>query len=162
MTITILIVALIAERLTEVTTLVASVYTRMRLIEEASVGVDTIDAEEPSAGSHTDWTIEVLNLQEAAILTVAQHPAKIIVAEIESIVVVVDSPLVTINHIVECVAERVDEIVVNLIYVVVLTVVQSKLVSHLIGEIESLFADAAAAHASPACIANYGQHRKKR
>jgi hypothetical protein len=96
------------------------------------ISVDIVDAEKPSTCSHSNRAIEIVQVHETTILTVSQHPAKVIIAKVQSIVVIIDSPLITVYHIIHCVAERVDEIVIDLIYIFVLAVVQSQFISHLV------------------------------
>jgi hypothetical protein len=145
-----------------VAAVVAAIHFRLRHVEQAVVGVYIIYTEVPFACRYVYGAIEILQIHEPAILTIAEHVAEVVVAQIESIIIVLDSPLVTIDNIVERVAQRIDEVEVYLVYIFILTIAQSQLISHLVGEVESFFTNSAVAHACPACVAHHGYHRKQR
>jgi hypothetical protein len=67
-------------------------------VEEIPIGVVDINAEGPTCSGDIDRTIEIVGLQESAILRIRQHPTKIVVANIQLIIIVVGSPCVT-HHI---------------------------------------------------------------
>ena len=62
---------------------------RLAEIEMMDIGIDQINAQLPTALMRTIRPIEMLSLQESAILRTAENPTQIIVTDIQTIVITV-------------------------------------------------------------------------
>ena len=125
---------------------ISPVMVRLAVIEERAVGVVDVHPEAPSSACKIDRTVKVLGVQEPAVLRFAQYPAKVIVADIQRFVVIVQCPFGSIGYVFHNVAYGVYEVVVDFIHVVVLQSAQAQFVGHLVGEESRFFAHLAHTH----------------
>ena len=119
---TILVEADIIPVMACMSTYVALIVMRLWEVEVIEVSVVYVYTECPIIACHVDGAIEVVDVQHAAVLTGAEHPTQIIVTHVEQVVVIVQCPCKAIEHIVHNVVYVVDEVVVYLIHIVVLSV----------------------------------------
>lgn len=99
-------------------------------VEECTIAIDRMDAESPASARAVDGAIEILQAQEACILTGIEHIAKILIAVVEQTVVVAQSIRISIHHIIHDIVDGIDEVEVDLIAVIILHRSQVKLISH--------------------------------
>ena len=71
------------------------------VVEVRTVGVVRIDSESPISTRVIDGAEEVLYLEESPVLTATEHVAKIVVAHIKQIVIVVDGIVVAEDYVVD-------------------------------------------------------------
>ena len=116
------------------------------IIVVVAVGVAGIDTHTPSVPVHIQRTVEVVALDEAAVLPAAKHIHEVFVAHIEQIVVVVDGVVVAVRHIVDNFVDLVEEVEVYLIHVFILAVAEAQFVAHTVGKETCLAADIGQAH----------------
>lgn len=126
-------------------------------VEMIVIRISNVDAEVPPSTTGIDGAIEIIGSQEATVLRVAQHPAQIIIAHIQRLVIVVQCPLITAHHLVHQVAYRGDKVIVYLVSIVVLSGIHVQLMRHFIGQEASLFPNPAIAHRRHTCAA-HGNH----
>ena len=131
------------------------------IIVVVAVGVAGIDTHTPSVPVHIQRTVEVVALDEAAVLPAAKHIHEVFVAHIEQIVVVVDGVVVAVRHIVDDFVDLVEEVEVYLIHIFILAVAESKLVSHTVSEESCFTADVHNTHCCPTVDVNSCQGYKK-
>ena len=86
-------------------------------------------------------TEEVIAIDKLTILTTTQHIHQILITYIEQIVVIVNSIIITIYHIIYHLIHLVEKVKVYLVHILILTVVKSQFVSHTIGKETSLATD---------------------
>lgn len=91
-----------------------------------------INTEVPIVSTRIDRAIEILCPQKAAVLRVAHYVAQIIVSYVEGLIIIIQCPFISANHIIHNIAYRIDEIVIDLIRIIVLIGVHIQLISHLI------------------------------
>lgn len=118
------------------------------------VGIGDVDAEMPTITTGVDGSIEVVGLYEAAVLAAAQHPAQVVIAHIQEVIVTVERPFFATQHIVHQIAYTGDEVIVDFIHIVVLLGVQVQFISHFIGKEAGLLTYFAITHSVRACAAN--------
>ena len=115
---------------TAVTTNVTVVVRGDVVIEVGTIGIDAIDAETPRVIQQVERTIEIIASKETTILTGAKDIIHVLVAEVEQVVVIVDSIVEAIHYVVDDFVDVVQEVEVDLIDIVVLTVGKTKFVTH--------------------------------
>ena len=115
-------------------------------IEQAAIRIIDINPETPSSSGDINGTIEILSSQESAVLRIAQHPTKIIVANIQRFIVIIQCPLITPYYIIHNITKRINEIIVNLIHVIILGIIQVQFVCHLISKETCLLTYLAGTH----------------
>lgn len=116
-----------------------------------------IDAECPATCCGVDWTEEIVQTHEDAVLCSVEDVTQIFVAVVEIVVVRVDGIRVAIHHIVHQVICLVDEVVVDLKAVFVLSRGELQLVSHAVGEETCCLTNACIAHCH---YAHQGEQRQ--
>ena len=115
-------------------------------IEVVAVGVAVPDTHAPCVSCHIYRTVEVVAIDKPAVLAAAENIHEVFVAHVEQIVVVVDGIVVAIHHIVDYLIHLIQEVKVDFIYVVVLTVRESQFVSHTVGKEARLATDVGQTH----------------
>lgn len=121
--------------------------------EMVMVGVRDVDTEIPMVATGVDRPVEIVGTYEAAILAAAQHPTEIVVAYIQIVIITVERPFISPQHIVHHIAHGGNEVIIDFIDIVVLLVTQIQLVCHLIGKETGLLTYSAIAHSFCAGIA---------
>lgn len=91
-------------------------------VEVVAIVVTVPDTHSPRVTYHIYRTVEVVAVDKSTILTATKHIHEVFVAHIEQVVVVVYSIVVSIYYIVDYVVHLIQEVKVNFIHVVVLTV----------------------------------------
>lgn len=132
---------------------ISAVVIGTREVEMVVVGIVDVYPEVPTVSTGIDGPVEVIGLYEAGILAAAQHPAKVVIAYIEVVVVAIERPLFASHHIVHQIAYAGNEVVVDFIYIVVLLSVEIQLIGHLIGEEKGFLTYFAITHSFRACAA---------
>lgn len=125
---------------------IGAIMVRPRKIEMVAVGVGDVDAERPASTVYIHRTVEVGRLHKPPELTVAQHPAQVVVAHVQIVVIAVQGPLFAPKHVVHQVSDAGDEVVVYLVHIVVLLRIELQFVGHLVRKEKSFLADLAVAH----------------
>lgn len=125
---------------------IGAIMVRPREIEMVVVGVGDVDAERPASTVYIYRTVEVGRLHEPAELTVAQHPAQVVVAHVQIVVIAVQGPLFASKHVVHQISDAGDKVVVYLVHIVVLLCIEIQFVGHLVRKEKSFLAHFAVAH----------------
>lgn len=125
---------------------IGAIMVRPREIEMVAVGVGDVDAERPASTVYIHRTVEVGRLHEPAELTVAQHPAQVVVTHIQIVVIAVQGPLFAPKHVVHQISDAGDEVVVYLVHIVVLLRIELQFVGHLVRKEKGFLAHLAVAH----------------
>lgn len=133
--------------------IVRAIVIRTGEIEVVMVVIGHVNPEVPTVSAGINRPVEVFGLHETPILAVAQHPAKVVIAHVEVIVVAVERPLFAPQHIVHQVAHAGNEVVIDFIHIVVLLSVEVQLVGHFIGEETGFLTYSAITHSFRACAA---------
>lgn len=71
------------------------------VVEVVTVGIMCPDAHSPRAVHHIKGTVEVVAVHEPAVLVITEHIHKVLVAHVEQVVVIVDSVVISIHHVVD-------------------------------------------------------------
>lgn len=91
-------------------------------VEVVAVAVTIPDTHSPRTTYHIYRTVEVVTVDESTVLTATEHIHEVFVAHIEQVVVIVNSIVVSIYYIVYYLVHLIQEVKVDFIHVVVLTV----------------------------------------
>ena len=91
-------------------------------VEVVAVVVTVPDTHSPRTTYHIYRTVEVVTVDESTVLTATEHIHEVFIANIEQIVVIVNSIVVSIYYIVYYLVHLIQEVKVDFIHVVVLTV----------------------------------------
>jgi hypothetical protein len=100
----------------------------------------------PSATYQMYGAEEVVAIHKPTVLTAAKHIHQIFVAHIEQIVIIVDGIIVSIHHIVEHLIHLIEEVKVDLVHILILTIRESELICHTITEEAGLATDIRQTH----------------
>ena len=104
------------------------------VIEVVTVVVALVDAEDEVRTGVIEGTIEVLPFQEPLELAATEHIAKVLVADVKQIIVVVDCVVVAKDHVVDDFVDVPEKVVVDLIDINPLLAGQIQFVTHPVGE----------------------------
>ena len=115
-------------------------------VEVVAVGIAVPDAHPPRVTYHIYGTVEVVALHKLAVLTVAEHIHEVFVAHVEQVVVIVDGIVISVYHIVYHLIHLIEEVEVDFIHIVVLTVREPQLMSHTVGKEACLATDIGQTH----------------
>jgi len=99
-------------------------------VEVVAVGIAIPDTHTPRVTYHIYGAVEVVALHKPAVLAVAEHIHEVFVAHVEQVVVIVDGIVVSVHHIVYHLIHLIEEVEVDFIHIVVLTVRESEFMSH--------------------------------
>lgn len=124
-----------------VSTTIGVIVHRYTKVEIVAICITCIDTHPPSAIYHIDRTIEIVAIDKSAVLTVTEHIHKVLIAHIEQIVIIVNGIVIAIHYIVNHLVHLIEEIKINLIYIIVLAVTESKFMSHTVGKEACLTTD---------------------
>lgn len=91
-------------------------------VEVVAVVVTIPDTHSPRTTYHIYRTVEVVAIDESTVLTTTEHIHEVFVAHIEQVVIIVNSIVVSIYYIVYYLVHLIQEVKVDFIHVVVLTV----------------------------------------
>ena len=91
-------------------------------VEVVAVVVTIPDTHSPRTTYHIYRTVEVVAVDESTVLTATEHIHEVFVAHIEQVVIIVNSIVVSIYYIVYYLVHLIQEVKVDFIHVVVLTV----------------------------------------
>ena len=91
-------------------------------VEVVAVVVTIPDTHSPRTTYHIYRTVEVVTVDESTVLTATEHIHEVFVAHIEQVVIIVNSIVVSIYYIVDYLVHLIQEVKVDFIHVVVLTV----------------------------------------
>lgn len=91
-------------------------------VEVVAVVVTVPDTHSPRTTYHIYRTVEVVAIDESTVLTATEHIHEVFVAHIEQVVIIVNSIVVSIYYIVYYLVHLIQEVKVDFIHVVVLTV----------------------------------------
>jgi len=91
-------------------------------VEVVAVVVTIPDTHSPRTTYHIYRTVEVVAIDESTVLTATEHIHEVFVAHIEQVVIIVNSIIVSIYNIVDYLVHLIQEVKVDFIHVVVLTV----------------------------------------
>lgn len=130
---------------------ITPVMIRLIKIEMIVIGISDIYPERPLAPARVDRTIEIIRLQEAPVLGLVQYIPQVIVPEIQGGIILLHGPVVPTYHIIHHIPYRIDKIVIDLIYIVVLGMAQVQFIAHLICQETCLFSHLAHAHCGGSC-----------
>ena len=111
------------------------------VVEVRAVGVVRIDSESPISARVIDGAEEVLYLEESPVLTATEHVAKIVVAHVKQVVVVVDGIVIAEDYVVDDFVDIPEVVVVNLENVLKLSTAESEFVAHAVAQEACLPAD---------------------
>ncbi len=130
---------------------VTLVMIRFIKIEMTVIGIRDIYPERPLAPAGIDRTIEIIRLQEPAVLGLVEYIPQIIVPEIQRSIIFLHGPVVSTHHIIHHIPYGIDKVIVDLVYVVVLSIAQVQLIPHLICQETCLFSHLAHTHRGGSC-----------
>lgn len=122
---------------------------RLAEIEMMDIGIDQINAQLPTALMRTIRPIEMLSLQESAILRTAENPTQIIVTDIQTIVITVQRTTITIHYFHPQRSYMRQKVVVYFIHIIVLLRTESQFVSHPVGQETDITTQICAAPSGP-------------
>lgn len=91
-------------------------------VEVVAVVVTIPDTHSPRTTYHIYRTVEVVTVDESTVLTATEHIHEVFVAHIKQVVIIVNSIVVSIYYIVYYLVHLIQEVKVDFIHVVVLTV----------------------------------------
>lgn len=109
---------------------VSSVMIRLGIIIETYIRIDDINPEIPAVSRSKNRPVEILHSQKPYILAAGQHPAEIVIAQVEHIVIVFQRPGISGDHIVHEVTDIINEIKIDLIDILHLPGRQVQFVCH--------------------------------
>lgn len=130
---------------------ITPVMIRFIKIEMVVIGISDIYPEKPLAPARVDRTIEIIRLQETSVLGLVQYISQVIVPEIQRGIIFFHGPVISTYHIIHHIPYRIDKIVVDLIYIVVLGIAQIQFIPHLICQETCLFSHLTHAHRGGSC-----------
>src|SRR5574344_1997466 len=100
--------------------IISIIATRSAIIILVHIGVTEINAQFPSTRSLIDRAREIFQIQETVVLHCTKHIAHIIVADIKSIIILVESPAFSPQRIVHYIAYGIKEIVIDFVNIIYL------------------------------------------
>lgn len=127
---------------------ISTVMIRHTKIKQAMVRVIDVNPETPFPSGYINRSIEILGTQKPAILCIAQYPAKIVVTDIQSFIIIIQCPFVTTCYVIHYITDRINKVVINLIRIIILLCTQAQFIRHLIGKKTCLLTYLAGAHSS--------------
>ena len=127
---------------------ISTVMIRHTKIEQATVRVIDVHPETPFPSGYINRPIEILGTEKPAILRITQYPAKIVVTDIQSFIIIIQCPFVTTCYVIHYITDRINKVVINLIRVIILLSTQTQFIRHLIGKKTCLLTYLAGAHSS--------------
>lgn len=84
---------------------ISTVMVRYTKIKQATVRIIDINPETPFSSGYINRPIEIVSTEKPAILCIAQYPAEIIVTNIQSFIIIIQSPLVTTRYIIHYITD---------------------------------------------------------
>ena len=127
---------------------ISTVMIRHTKIEQATVRVIDVHPETPFPSGYINRPIEILGTEKPTILRITQYPAKIIVTDIQSFIIIIQCPFVTTCYVIHYITDRINKVVINLIRIIILLCTQTQFIRHLIGKKTCLLTYLAGAHSS--------------
>ena len=127
---------------------ISTVMIRHTKIEQATVRVIDVHPETPFPSGYINRPIEILGTEKPAILRITQYPAKIVVTDIQSFIIIIQCPFVTTCYVIHYITDRINKVVINLIRIIILLCTQTQFIRHLIGKKTCLLTYLAGAHSS--------------
>ena len=127
---------------------ISTVMIRHTKIEQATVRVIDVHPETPFPSGYINRPIEILGTEKPTILCIAQYPAKIVVTDIQSFIIIIQCPFVTTCYVIHYITDRINKVVINLIRIIILLCTQTQFIRHLIGKKTCLLTYLAGAHSS--------------
>ena len=79
---------------------ISTVMIRHTKIEQATVRVIDVNPETPFPSGYINRPIEILGTEKPAILRITQYPAKIVVTDIQSFIIIIQCPFVTTCYVI--------------------------------------------------------------
>ena len=113
---------------------ISTVMIRHTKIEQATVRVIDVHPETPFPSGYINRPIEILGTEKPTILCIAQYPAKIVVTDIQSFIIIIQCPFVTTCYVIHYITDRINKVVINLIRIIILLCTQTQFIRHLIGK----------------------------
>ena len=123
-------------------------------VEMVMIGIRDVNTEVPTIATGINRPVEILGLHKAVVLATTQHPAEVIIAHIQIVIIAVERPFISKQHIIHHIAYTGDEVIIDFIYIIVLLGVQVQFISHLIGEETGFLTYFAITHSVRARAAN--------
>lgn len=99
---------------------ICPVMIRYAEVEQAGIRIIDINPEVPASSIDIQRSVEIISTQESTVLRFTEYPTKVIVANIQRFVIVVHRPFFTSHYIIHNVTDRVDEIIIYLISIIIL------------------------------------------
>ena len=127
---------------------VGAIMMRTRIVKMVRIGISDINPERPAPTAHINRAEEVGSLHETGVLPATQHPTQIVIAHIQIIIVTVQRPFLTPQHIIHQITHTGNEVIINFIHIVILCCIQVQFISHLIRKETRLFTYSTVAHRS--------------
>lgn len=127
---------------------ISTVMIRHTKIEQATVRVIDVNPETPFPSGYINRPIEILGTEKPTILRITQYPAKIVVTDIQSFIIIIQCPFVTTCYVIHYITDRINKVVINLIRIIILLCTQTQFIRHLIGKKTCLLTYLAGAHSS--------------
>lgn len=127
---------------------ISTVMIRHTKIEQATVRVIDVHPETPFPSGYINRPIEILGTEKPTILRITQYPAKIVVTDIQSFIIIIQCPFVTTCYVIHYITDRINKVVINLIRIIILLCTQTQFIRHLIGKKTCLLTYLAGAHSS--------------
>ena len=129
-------------------------------VEVITVTIAVPYAHAPRIPYHIYRTIEIVALHKPTVLAATEHIHEVLITHIEQIVVVVDCIIVSIYHVVYHLVHLIQEVKVDFIHVIVLTVRESQLMSHTVSKEACLTTHVGQVHRGITLCANSCQSHK--
>ena len=127
---------------------ISTVMIRHTKIEQATVRVIDVHPETPFPSGYINRPIEILGTEKPTILRITQYPAKIVVTDIQSFIIIIQCPFITTCYVIHYITDRINKVVINLIRIIILLCTQTQFIRHLIGKKTCLLTYLAGAHSS--------------
>ena len=127
---------------------ISTVMIRHTKIEQATVRVIDVNPETPFPSGYINRPIEILGTEKPTILRITQYPAKIVVTDIQSFIIIIQCPFVTTCYVIHYITDRINKVVINLIRIIILLCTQTQFIRHLIGKKTCLLTYLVGAHSS--------------
>ena len=131
---------------TIVSTTIAMITYRYTEIEVVAVRIVCIDTQAPGITCHIEGTVEVLTIDKTTVLATTKHVHEVFVAYIEQVIIVIYGIIVSVYNIIYHLIYLIEEVEVDLIYIIILTIAKAKFVTHTVGKETSLTTDIRQAH----------------
>lgn len=130
---------------------ISTVMIRHTKIEQATVRVIDVNPETPFPSGYINRPIEILGTEKPTILRITQYPAKIVVTDIQSFIIIIQCPFVTTCYVIHYITDRINKVVINLIRIIILLSAQTQFVCHFISKKACFLTHFASAHSSHRC-----------